>query len=161
MTTSASSMPSEMNATEQIAKKTNEMLQQLRLTEGLAKANDDKKETFVPFPEVDPANYNFGRTIFIPKHPIESGHIPPQSYNAGWGTGLPCSGSHCATPFTPSMMGVQDALRSIEGIPPQAINQFPVSYRPGNSTDFIESYKMYTTGTQTNPGPYRIKTSDF
>ena len=154
------STPAEMNATEQIAKKTAEMLEQLRLTEGLAKANEEKKETFVPFPEVEAANYHMGRTIFIPKIPLESGVIPPHSYNQGWGTGPKCSGPHCGAPVTPSMMGIQDALRTIDGIPPEAIRQFPVAYRPGNSTDAISDYQMYITGTSVNHGPFRIKTSD-
>lgn len=156
-----SSAPAEMNATEQIAKKTSEMLRQLELTEGLSKIADEKKEGFVPFPEVDAAKYHYGRTIFIPKQPLENGSIPPHSYNQGWGTGPKCNGPHCGIPVTPSMTGMQDALRMVDGIPPEALNQFPVAHRPGNSTDYISEYKMYTSGTSANAGPFRIKTSDF
>lgn len=152
------------NLSKNISAETEQMLRMLDITEGRAKAMKQKeqegKEGFVPHPAVEPAKYHQGRTIFIPNQPM-TGAIPSHSYNLGWGTGAPCSGYHCGVPITPTMMGMQEAMRMSDILPSGATAQFPVGYRPGNSTDYVTEYNMYTTGTQMNPGPFRIKTGDF
>jgi len=152
------------NLSQTISSETEQMLRLLEITEGRAKAmkkkEDESKEGFVPHPMVDEAKYHNGRTIFIPRQP-KDGSVPPHSYNLGWATGAPCSGPHCGVPVTPTMDGMRSAMKQSYMHPQGASAQFPVGYRPGNSSDFVTEYTMYTTGTQMNPGPFIIKTGDM
>jgi hypothetical protein len=152
------------NLSKNISAETEQMLRLLEITEGRAKSIKKQEqgaiEGFIPHPVVEEAKYHQGRTIFIPSTPV-TGVIPPHSYNLGWGTGLPCSGPHCGVPVAPTMSGMQEAMRMSDILPQGATAQFPVGYRPGNSSDYVKEYTMYTTGTQMNPGPFRIKTGDI
>jgi hypothetical protein len=131
-------------------------LLQLQLTEGrISSLNNEKIETFVPYPSVIPSHS--GRTIFIPKT-VTQGVVPPASYNKGWGTGPMCSGPHCGTSLTPTMEGMRKGM-NVSDVSELASRQFPIGRMVGNSTDSVENYRMYT-GTTTNSGPYRIKVSD-
>jgi hypothetical protein len=143
---------------EDIQKKNNLAIQRLKLTEG--KINSlSTTENFIPYPTINSSSYNSGRTIFIPKD-VLPGIVPPASYNKGWGTGAPCQGPHCGPSPVPTMSGMQKNMFYASYTSQFASKQFPPSLRMGNSTDTVTNYNMYTNGTTTNPGPYRLKVSD-
>ena len=149
------SKPTAERINDEIKKKDAFEIKQLQLTEGKISS---LKETFIPYPSVYSKEHYPGRTIFVPPYP-QAGILPPPSQNAGWYTGYVCNERGFSRPVTPNLRGMQKNM-IISDVSEIASRQYPPSGRPGNSTDEIEQYNMYINGTNKNPGPYRLKTSD-
>jgi hypothetical protein len=149
------SKPTADKINEEIKKKNDFDIQQLKLTEGQISS---MKEQFIPFPSIYSKEHHPGRTIFIPPYP-KAGVLPPSSKNAGLYTGYVCDMPGFTRPVTPNMRGMQHNMK-ISDVSDIASRQYPPLYRPGNSTDEISEYNMFINGTVKNPGPYRLKTRD-